>query len=1042
MAQLNEQQIKIINNSIGKVAVVAGAGAGKTTTNISLITKLHLRDKIPLERMWISTFTNKAGRDLKSKLSNKLNLNTEDLNRLWIGTFHSLGYKYLTQVKRKKLEIILPIEAKNYLKNIYKQCLEEHGVTDKSYPFTDVMDGLSLKRSKNLSWDEVSDYPNLISDIYNLYQGEKTRMGLVDYDDILEMFLEELKLDKDFCTKFDWVFVDECQDNQMIQVELADMLSHKNQVLTGDHKQSIYGFRGASPELFVQKVGVADQVFDLAYNYRSSKDIIDFANSLLEQMPQFKGQELISTKSLMEKPNFIICEDQAHYIYKNIERDIARGIPLEEIAVLGRSIKPIVFQKLQVLLRSKNIPYIVSGGDDKLNAHYIQNYLSVLKSILKPTKVSLTNALSLLPGVGPKIAMKLAEDVVSSGGSFDALLNAKGKYCGTKAFTAYLNLETLSFDKKEFLLRSLDFIHDFYLVPVYSKKDQYEASNKKKIIFESLYNYLMGHQSIVEGIDSLYINEEDLESQKGKLVISTIHKCVTKETLVETYQGLCEINDIKDFGMIATPYGKREYRGKFKKEKDIIFKIQTKKGYNLNSSSEHGISVWDGNKFSRKNAENIQINDLIRLKLEEVIPLTEEILLHKENRKDIREKVFSTPNYLGEDLAELFGVMVGDGTVYHSGFRIVKQQIEVIDRAEEIIINLFKCSVKRGFLNEKTPYLEVNSTFLSRWLLRIEGLSSNKKNVPKEILRSPLRVQKKFIKGLFEDGTVGVKKQSAYIDFKNYKSDVIKKLQVMLLRMGLISTITLDKIDKKGYKISSLYIFGVYAKKFKEDIGLISKCKISKLEKSNFGKADQYIIPFSREESKIFRENFETIYDWQNILYRGYLGREKVEILYKKTQHPLLAEKLSWHYERVKNIEKSFEETYCVEVPDGGRFLQNGIDGWNSKGLEWDSVHIVNFCENSMPMLRGDDEGDLMRVAEEFCVTYVAVTRAKKRLNMYMSFFSDSYDRKPNRISRFLRPNYIKYKEKFFNLRVFDVPSESNYKQQLYNNMISKYGAL
>lgn len=526
---LNEQQRTIVKEASGRVAVVAGAGSGKTTTNIQLIQKIYKEDNVPLEKMWITTFTNKAGRDLKSKLRRNLNLDKETVDKLWVGTFHSLGYRYLTQIKRKKLEIILPIEAKQYLRNIYKQVLKNNKVDEDEFSFTIAVNNIDKQRNRECDWNDASEYPEECKAIYDMYQSEKEKMGMVDYEDILSIFERELTLDKslpeqNFCNRFEWVFVDESQDNSVRQNRIAELLTFKNQVLTGDPKQSIYLFRGAAPELFKQKIAEADKVFPLSSNYRSSKEIIEFANSLLVQMDSFVGQDLIATKPGLGKPTFTLCDNQALELLRGIQKDLREGIPHEEIAVLGRSIKPQVFQNLQVLLRSQKIPYSLRGGDDKLNASYIQNYLSVLKSVLKPTKVSLTNALGMLPAVGPKTAMKLAEEVSAAGGSFEPLVNNTSKFATTKAYGAFLNLEQVSHDNKELILRTLDFIYSYYLVPVYGKKDPNEPANKKKIIFDSLYNYLMEYKDLMEGIDSLYINEEDLESEKGKIIISTIHQ--------------------------------------------------------------------------------------------------------------------------------------------------------------------------------------------------------------------------------------------------------------------------------------------------------------------------------------------------------------------------------------------------------------------------------------------------------------------------------------------------------------------------------------
>lgn len=517
--KLNDQQHKIVNTPQGKIAVIAGAGAGKTTTTLELIEKQYLENGVSLDKMFISTFTNKAAKDIKEKLQKKLRLKDDFFKRIWLGTFHSLGYRYLTQIKNLKLNIILPVEANHYLKNIYSQVTHAEEIGES---FADIVQSIERKRSQNCSWKEVSKYPDICAAINEQYAKEKKEQNLVDYTDILDLFLEHLATDDYFRSKFDWVFVDECQDNNWAQHKLADLLTLKNQALIGDYKQSIYAWRGALPQMFKDKVKIADYVYPLSYNYRSTKEIIDFANILLKQIPSFEGQELISTKNSGPKPQFTMCQDIAKQIHQAIKTDIRNGVPLHEIAVLGRSIKPINIQNLEVLLRKDGIPYCVRGGDDKLNASYIQNYLSALKSICSPTKVSLMNTLSLLPGVGAKTAMVLAEKVISDG--FESIRDTESKYSGTKGYNDFLDLRDHKNNKKELLLRTLDFIHEHYLVPTYGKKDKNEPANKKNLIFSVLFDYLMGFPKISDGIDSLYVNEEDTESEKDKIIISTVHQ--------------------------------------------------------------------------------------------------------------------------------------------------------------------------------------------------------------------------------------------------------------------------------------------------------------------------------------------------------------------------------------------------------------------------------------------------------------------------------------------------------------------------------------
>ena len=113
-----------------------------------------------------------------------------NLERLWIGTFHSLGFRYLTQVKKMKLNIILPVEASHYLKNIYRQVIKDEGEEENTIGSKDIVSSIEKKRNNHCTWEEASPYPEIASKVHLMYQKEKTEQDLVDFTDILDTFAE------------------------------------------------------------------------------------------------------------------------------------------------------------------------------------------------------------------------------------------------------------------------------------------------------------------------------------------------------------------------------------------------------------------------------------------------------------------------------------------------------------------------------------------------------------------------------------------------------------------------------------------------------------------------------------------------------------------------------------------------------------------------------------------------------------------------------------------------------------------------------------
>jgi len=511
--QLNDQQLKIVNTPGGKIAVIAGAGAGKSSTTIELVKKLYEKDKIPLERIFISTFTNKAGDDIKKKLQKKFNFEQNYLKNLWIGTLHSLGYRYLKDIQKLKLNIITPPEANVLLKNI-----SELTIGDSEIDFKEILENIDKKRNKNCTWEEASLHPKLCKLVFEKYQKEKIKQNLADFGDLIEKFAEYLEEDIHFKKRFDWVILDEVQDVCKIMYRISDLIARDNCLYVGDIKQAIYGFRGACPHLFQEKINNSEIVYPLAYNYRSSSKILDFANAILKQMPQFKDQDLLATGSIGEKPIFTMCSNQAEEVFKNIQKDIAKGIPYKEIAVLSRSVKYGFIGDLEVLLRKAKIPYIVWGGNDKLEISYVQDFLSILKVLSSPTSVSLLNAFSLLPKIGAKIAQNLTDVVMSHG--FDQLKYVTASYTNTKEFKDFLKLKEFKGSNNDTLFKALDFYENNYLKAKYKE----DASDKRDFIYDLLFKTLSEHSDLNEGINNLYLNTEDDETDKNRVVISTVHK--------------------------------------------------------------------------------------------------------------------------------------------------------------------------------------------------------------------------------------------------------------------------------------------------------------------------------------------------------------------------------------------------------------------------------------------------------------------------------------------------------------------------------------
>jgi len=472
--------------------------------------------------------------------------------------------------------------------------------------------------------------------------------------------------------------------------------------------------------------------------------------------------------------------------------------------------------------------------------------------------------------------------------------------------------------------------------------------------------------------------------EKAQVILSTAHRCVHPDTLVETPNGLVPIKEISDQGKIATPDGVKMYVDKFTQEESETFIVTTKKGYHIEVTANHGMTAWDGTQQVRINAEHLCIGDLLRLRVGLVINSTVYPTLPKYSGEiDKRAIIYPVPAVMNEDFGEFLGLMVADGTVYHKGFRVVKSHMDVNERFKFLVKKLFNYDANYCE-NLGTPGYDVSSVYLSKWLKLFVGVCPKNKSIPIEILYSPMTVQSAFLRGLFEDGTVNLKKGNVdHIHFETKYQSIAETVQVMLLRFGIISTLKDREVN--GFQIFTIYIYGNNLKTFYRSIGFVSSWKNSRLATQKSVSRSNDWVPITLQELESIRP-FITNADHYNIKIVLRISRYKADEILAKIDHDLcgafLAERIMWHYDPIVSIKKSRSKTICITVPEGSRFIQNGFDGWNSKGLQHDQVVIAD--DSTRIQVETDEDGNTHFIGpnEEWNLKYIQVTRAVHRLEL------------------------------------------------------------
>ena len=426
-AELNDEQYAAVTAAPGPALVLAGAGSGKTRTLTYRVAYLLHAGVQPYEILLL-TFTNKAAREMLERVED---LTAISRRQLWGGTFHSIAQRILRvhgeQIGLKRHYTILDeSEAESLLKNAIN-AVDPKFIKGKHNPKPKVVANMiSYARNTCRSvYDEADDhFPFLdgmaqkIADMHAAYQAAKLEQQVVDYDDLLEHLLKLLREHPEIAAlyqeRFKHILVDEVQDTNRLQAEIVDLLGVHHQVMAvGDDAQCIYTWRGADFDNIMRFNERHDSaaIHKIETNYRSSPQILDFANAVLGSQPAGKGyhKELRAVKPDHDKPYFVPVMDtraQANFILQRIEALVDEGRNLADIAILYRAHYHAM--DLQMELSRRNIDYQITSGVRFFEQAHIKDFAAQLRFASNPADVSaFARFTTLLPKIGPKSAERI-----------------------------------------------------------------------------------------------------------------------------------------------------------------------------------------------------------------------------------------------------------------------------------------------------------------------------------------------------------------------------------------------------------------------------------------------------------------------------------------------------------------------------------------------------------------------------------------------------------------------------------------------------------
>ena len=437
LTNLNELQKKAVLHQEGPCLVIAGAGSGKTKVLTTRIANL-IESGVPSYQILAITFTNKAAKEMRDRLETL----AKD-NKAFVGTFHSFGLRVIREnVNALGMTSNFTILDSDDVTSLVKKILKEKGYDTKEVSPSYIKNRISFIKNEMLTDAEVekffqSEMEKIAYEIYKEYNIKLKKNNSVDFDDLLRipvlLFQNHPDILEFYQNKYQYILIDEYQDTNEVQYKLVKLLSKKYQNLfvVGDPDQSIYQFRGANYKniLNFERDYPNTVVIPLEDNYRSTKMILDAANSVIKNNKERKEKNLRSHHGDGVKTKFMVGYDEKHEIslvIEEIKKLLEQGYKKRNIAIFYRTNAQSRVIEEQFL--KANIPYKVVGSYYFYSRKEIKDLICYLRLILNQNDdISLRRVINVPKrGIGPTSVNKLEQKSIEENKSmFDAITSGK-----------------------------------------------------------------------------------------------------------------------------------------------------------------------------------------------------------------------------------------------------------------------------------------------------------------------------------------------------------------------------------------------------------------------------------------------------------------------------------------------------------------------------------------------------------------------------------------------------------------------------------------
>lgn len=401
--ELNEAQKLPVLQKDGPMIVIAGAGSGKTRVLTYRIAYLMEQGVDPFNILAL-TFTNKAAREMKNRISKIVG--ASEAKNLWMGTFHSVFAKILRfEADKLGYPSNFTIYDTQDSHSVIRAVIREMNLDKDLYKYKQIYSRISSYKNSLITVKAYFNNPELVEadamakrprtgDIYKAYVDKCFKAGAMDFDDLLlktnELLTRFPEVLAKYQNRFRYILVDEYQDTNHSQYLIVRALSDKfqNICVVGDDAQSIYAFRGANINniLNFQKDYDDVKVYRLEQNYRSTKNIVEAANNVIEKN-KTRLEKVVWTEnaegSKIKVNRTMTDGDEGRFVARSIlENKSNHDFQDGDFAILYRTNAQ--SRAIEDALRKQNIPYRLYGGTSFYQRKEIKDVLAYLRLILNP----------------------------------------------------------------------------------------------------------------------------------------------------------------------------------------------------------------------------------------------------------------------------------------------------------------------------------------------------------------------------------------------------------------------------------------------------------------------------------------------------------------------------------------------------------------------------------------------------------------------------------------------------------------------------------